>query len=92
MRRLQELKQDLISRGYRVRIIDDAFNRVMKVTREEALKRVEAKENTREVLSVTFHPGLPSVSNIIKKHHGVMITEDPEMQEIFTAPSLVCYR
>ena len=92
MRRLQELKQDLISRGYRVRIIDDAFNRVMKVTREEALKRVEAKENTREVLSVTFHPGLPSVSNILKKHHGVMIAEDPEMQDIFTAPSLVCYR
>ena len=93
MRRLQELKQDLISRGYRERIIDDAFNRVMKVTwEEEALKRVEAKENTREVLSVTFHPGLPSVSTILKKHHGVMITEDPEMQDIFTALSLVCYR
>ena len=92
MTRLQELKEDLISRGYRVRIIEDAFRRVMKVTREEALKKVEVKKTTREVLSLTYHPGLPSASTILRKHYSVMLVEDPDMQEVLTAPSLVCYR
>ena len=82
--RLEELKGDLHSRGYRTRVIDDAFKRVMTVTREEALKKVVAKKTTREVLSITYHPGLPSVSSILKKHHKVMTTEDPEMQACFT--------
>ena len=91
-RRLEELKLDLLSRGYKPKIIDDAFKRVMKVERDEALKKVEVKRTTREVLCTTFHPGLPSVSSILKKYHSVLTVEDPQMQDIFPTPSLVCYK
>ena len=64
----------------------------MKVERHEALKKVEVKRTTREVLCTTFHPGLPSVSSILKKHHSVLTVEDPQMQDIFPTPSLVCYK
>ena len=60
--------------------------------REKALEKVVAKENKREVLATTFHPALPSLTNIIRKHHEVMIQEDPEMEECFPAASLVCYK
>ena len=82
---MEGLKEDLLSRGYRTKIIDDAFKRVMTITREEALKKVVAKKTTREVLSVTYHPGLPAVSSILKRHHKVMTTEDPEMQACFNS-------
>ena len=80
-----------MSRSYHVKIIQEAFDRLKSLDRSEALKKVtNEKENERELLAITFHPGLPQISRMIKKHHGVMIAEDPEMQEIFTAPSLVC--
>ena len=90
--RLEELRQDLFSRGYSPRIVDDAFRRVKAIPREEALKKVVQKPTAREVLVTTFHPGLPSVAAILKRHHQVMIEEDITMKTVFPAPSLLCYK
>ena len=47
----------------------------------------------REAIFVQlFHPGLPSISKILKRHHSVMINEDEEMKSVFPLPSLVCYK
>ena len=46
-----------------VKFIEDTRN----VTTEEALKKAVKKESSREVLSITFHPSLPSVHKIVKK-------------------------
>ena len=60
--RLSELKADLIARHYNSKIIDEAFAKVRLIPRKKALQRSVKKENDREVLVLTFHPGLPSVS------------------------------
>ena len=90
--RLEELRQDLFSRGYKPKIVNDAFERVKTVPREKALEKVVSKENTREVFATTFHPALPPLTTLIRKHHAVMTQEDPDMKDCFPSPSLVCYK
>ena len=90
--RLEELRQDLFSRNYSAKIIDDAFKRVIAIPREDALKKVVKKSNERECLAITFHPGLPSVAKVLRRHHEVMLEEDVTMKSVFPAPSLVCYK
>ena len=43
--RLSELKADLLARKYNNKIIDQAFEKVRKISRQEALKKVEKKSN-----------------------------------------------
>ena len=90
--RLEELRQDLFQRGYPAKVVNDAFARVRTIPREEALKKVEKKTNTREVLATSFHPGLPPLAKVLKRHHQVMLEEDATMKKVFPTPSLVCYR
>ena len=91
--RLEELKNDLVSRSYHVKIIQQAFDRLKGITRSEALKKVtHEKESKREVLAITYHPCLPGISQMIKKHHGVMINEDPKLKRCFPLPSMVAYK
>ena len=90
--RLEELRTDLISRGYRPKIIHDAFERIKKIPREAALQKVQSKTTTREAYITTYHPALPSLSKIVRKHHHVMKESDPQMERCFPEPSLVCYR
>ena len=56
------------------------------------MKRVERKDLNREALILTYHPNLPQVSKIVKKHWEVMIAENPNLKRIFQAPSVVGYR
>ena len=46
--RLNELKNKLISRQYKPKIIDEAFERIRKISRKDALKRVEKTPQQRE--------------------------------------------
>ena len=78
--RLTNLKQDLINRNYHNKIIDDAFEKVRKIPRKQALKKVEKKSNERSVFVVTYHPALPSVSNVLKKHWNVMVDGNQELK------------
>ena len=59
LKRLEELRSDLISRSYNPKVIHDAFQRVLQVPRELVLQKVQRAENTREVFSTKFHPSLP---------------------------------
>ena len=90
--RLVELKNDLLSRNYNPKVIQDAFKRIEAVTREKALLRVEKKASEREPLVVTYHPSLPSLSKIVRKHHRVMIKSSSKLKRCFKAPSLIAYR
>ena len=90
--RLEELRQDLFSRSYAPKVVDDAFARVITISREEALKKVDKKPNARKALVTTFHPGLPSIAKVLRRHHEVMLQEDVTMKAVFPAPSLVCYK
>lgn len=80
IKRLQELRNMLISRNYRAKCVDDALARVHAITREDALKRVEKKTNDRITFALRYYPQLPSVSKILQKHWRAM-TIDPEMKK-----------
>ena len=90
--RREQLRQNLLSRSYPPKIIDDAFKRVSEIDRLEAIKRVKKTKEDTTVLVTTFHPLMPSVSNIIKKHWRVMVENSPEMKTVFKKPSIVAYK
>ena len=91
--RLLELKDDLISRSYHIKVIEQAFERIKGISRSEALKRVDHKKDTgREPLVVTFHPNMPPLHKLIKKHHSVMINDDMRLQRCFKEPSIVAFK
>ena len=75
LKRLGELKQDLISRKYHPRIIDEAFSKVKNISRSRALEKVVQTKEQKTPLITTFHPNLPSLTQIVRKHHQVMINE-----------------
>ena len=39
-----------------------------------------------------FHPSLPSISKIVRKHWQVMADDDPRLERIFPTPSVVAYK
>ena len=66
--RLSELKQMLLERDYKTKIIDAAIEKAKKIPRSEALKRVERSKSTdRAVFVVRYDPHLPDINNIPKK-------------------------
>ena len=83
LKRLEELRQNLLSRQYPAKIIHQAFEKVKKITREEALKRVEKKTTEREVFALTYHPALPSAAQLVRQHWQVMVDQCPSMRRCF---------
>ena len=68
-----ELRELLLARDYKPKVIDSAIEKAKQISREEALKRVvRNKTSSRPVLVVPYHPGLPNIPKIVQKHHRVM--------------------
>ena len=61
---LEHLRSDLLSRKYDNKVIQNAFEKVLKLTRTDCLKKVTRKENKRIPLVIPYHPGLPNISHI----------------------------
>ena len=90
--RLEELRGFLLARQYNPKVVQVAFDRVLSVKREDALRRVERQKEKREAMIITFHPSLPSISSVIRKHWRVMISTDQDLKQCFSKPSVVAYR
>ena len=90
-RRLEELKEMLKSRGYNTNIIIAAITKAKNLERKEVLKKVIKHKNDRTVLAVTYHPKLPSISAIIKKHYRTM-AKDPNTKKILPKPPMLAYK
>ena len=89
---LSELKQLLLQRDYKTKIIDAAIERARNISRTEALKRViRNKSNDRPVLVVNYHPSLPSIPKIINSCWKVL-TQNPYMKNIFPKPPLIAHK
>ena len=91
-KRLEELRQDLLSRSYHPKIIENAFQKISNIKRSEALKKVIKSKTKQTPLITTYHPALPSITNIVKKHHKVMIDDDPRLKRCFQKPSVIAYK
>ena len=91
--RFEELKQLLIARGYRQKMLDSAISRARAVPRQIALRKV-AKPNSlrRPIFAVTYDPRLPPIPNIMAKHFRSMTHQDSYLKEIFTEPPLTAFR
>ena len=90
--RLEELRQNLLLRSYNPKIIQDAFEKVLCIDRQEALKRVTKNDKNDTTIVANFHPSMPSICKIMKKHWSVMVEDNPDMKECFTRPPMVAYK
>ena len=94
-KRFLELKNLLLSRGYKLGSINAALDRARMIPRAEALKKV-VRNNTsrRPVFPITYDPRLPSISGIIKKHWRSWrtMTQDPYLAEVYPIPPLIAYK
>ena len=91
-KRFQELRDLLLARDYKLKLIESAIERARKIPRTEALKRVHReKSSNRPVFVINFDPRLPSIPSIVKKHWRTM-AQDPRLKEIFLLPPLVAYK
>ena len=98
-KRLVELKEDfLIPRGYKPKIIDGQYKRIMELPgdtylqrRKEALKKKEKKQagaEHRVIVPFVYNPLLPKLSTVLSKHYNTMIFNNPELKEIFPEPPM----
>ena len=87
--RLEQLRQDLLTRSYKPRIIDEAFKRIEQIERKDAIKRVSKTKDENTALVTTYHPLMPPISKIVKKHWRVMTEESPSMKRCFNKPSVI---
>ena len=90
--RLEELRQNLLLRSYNPKVIQNAFDRILNIERGEALKRIPKTSENNTTIVTNYHPAMPSISKIIKKHWSVMTDDFPEMKSCFPKPSLVAYK
>jgi hypothetical protein len=90
-KRFEELETMLLSRHYNKNIIKNAIEKVSKLNRTEVLQKVNKPKTDRVVLAITYHPKLPSISNIIKKHWQTM-SRDPKTKEIFKQPPMIAFK
>ena len=90
--RLEELRQNLLSRGYKNKVIQTAFDKLNSLTRSDSLKRV-AKNNNRDrvMLSITYDPRTTNMSKSIGKHYR-FAKRNPDFLRAFPQMPMVGYK
>ena len=88
---MQELRDMLLARQYRPRVINAAFQKVMEITRPEALKKVERQPTEKITMVTTYDPRLVNMSAVVHKHFRTLIT-DPHMKDVFGNGIQVAYK
>ena len=91
LKRIEELKSLLISRNYKLNVIEEAIVRISRLDRKSALQRVVRKTTERSIFTTTYHPALPSFTTILNKSWKIMV-KDPYLREVFPQPPMVAYR
>ena len=94
LKRIEEMRQHLLSRTYHPKNLESAFKRILKVERSEALQKVEktSEKDTNSPFVITYHPKLPSITNITRKHWNVMCDDSPKLKKCFPNPPVVAYK
>ena len=101
-KRLIELKDDfLIPRGYKPKLIDGQFKRILGLPgnnylekRKGALKKKEKNQgdNRRIIVPFQYNPLLPKLSTVLVKHYNTMTFNNPDLKEIFPQPPMGALR
>ena len=90
---MDELKEKLVLRSYRPKMIDNAFEKIRSLDRTTALaKVVRVNENEGRVRAMfRFDMRLPNLSGIFRKNWQLMVAEDVRLKSVFPRPPMVCY-
>ena len=92
-KRLGELEDTLVERGYRRRSVQDAINKVKNKNRIEALEKVnrEREKAERVRFVIKYDPRLPDIPSILQQQYSVLV-EDQKMKEVFPEKPMICYQ
>jgi hypothetical protein len=90
-KRLEELRQMLLARKYNKKVINNAIEKVKTLDRTTTLLKVTKTAKKRVVLAITYHPKLPSIRQIVKKHWRTL-TKDQKMLRIYPEPPMIAYK
>ena len=92
-KRLKELRQLLLDRGYQQHIVDPAISKAQDVPRSRALLKGKNKQTMRRpVFAVKYDPRLPAIQSIQAKHWRAMTSHDQYLASVFPDPPLTAFR
>ena len=91
LKRLDELKKNLLTRSYSVKVINQAFQKLSNISRNDALKKVVRKTDNRVTLALTYDPRISKPNLILKKHYEIA-SNDPEFKQNFPDIPKIGYR
>jgi peptide-methionine (R)-S-oxide reductase len=90
-KRFTELEEMQLSRHYNKNIIKESIEKASNLDQMEIIKKVDRTKADRVVLSLTYNPKLPSVSNIIKKHWQTL-SRDLKAKEMSPQPPIIAFK
>ena len=88
---LLKLRDLLIERGYRIKVIENAFDRVRRLLREHTLEKVMKPPSDKTTFVITFDPRLTSIPGVIHKHARTLML-DSRMKETFSEGFQVAFK
>ena len=93
-RRLNELKEQLMERGYNQDMVQSSIDKVKKIPQNVALRRVKRKttQTKRPVYALTYDPRLPSITALQAKHWRSMTSRNKYLSEVFPNPPLTAFK
>ena len=81
--RSTEYKNYLIARDYEPKVVEQHFNDISKLSRNEARKiKPKSQANDQILFTTTYNPMLPNMRSLIKKHLPVLHS-DTNLKNIF---------
>ena len=93
--RLDELRQLLLSRGYKAGELQKTIEWDMELERDAVIDKVvrnDDKNKGRVKYTITFDPKLPKISSILSRNWKVMVQTDERLVNAFTKPPMACLR
>ena len=93
--RLEELRQLLLSRGYRAGALRKVIDYGMGLDRDASLEKVQRedqKNGGRVRYTITYDSKLPHLPQILSKNWRVMVQTDQRLKKAFPAPPMACLK
>ncbi|GFR59833.1 hypothetical protein ElyMa_003516800 [Elysia marginata] len=84
------MRDFFVSCGYPLEILDDAWNRVSKISRTDALIPRPKQSSQCTKLIMTYHPHNLVARKIVFNNLSIL-QADPDAREVFDEPPLVVY-
>ena len=90
-RRCDQLANHFAKRGYNPREVGEGIQKARGVARSDAIRYTKRVKSDRVPLVTTFHPHLPPVNHILRKHWPI-IQSHGRLRKIFPSPPVISFR